>query len=184
MSKMKKAVIALLAASCAIPAMAGDVYLSASIGASAQKVDVFGDSLSGSATSVTLAAGYQFNSSFGAEVGSAHFGSASMHGAAASGNTDKPAALYAALTGAWPATESLLVYAKGGLVRTEPDSAVNGSAGGTHTHTSALLGLGVGYALTPKMTAFAEYLDFGKVADERDYTIKATTLSVGVRYTF
>lgn len=181
---MNKVFIAVLAALCAVPALAGDAYLSTSVGASNMKFDGGGGSLSGNATGVAVAAGYQFNGSFGAEVGATRFGNASMQGSRASGNTDNPGATYAAVTATWPATASVSVYAKAGLARTETNLSVNGAADGSASHTSMLLGLGLGYALTPKASAFAEYQDFGTIVDERGVTLKAATLSAGVRYTF
>lgn len=181
---MKKAVIAVLAASCAIPAMAGDAYLSGSVGRSDLKFDGPGGSLSGNATSLTVAVGYQFNSSFGAEFGSTHFGRTTMAGRGANARADDPAALYAALTGAWPATDSLSIFAKAGLARSESNVSIDGSVEGTASHTGALLGLGLGYALTPRATAFAEYQHFGTIIEERGVTLKGATLSLGVRYTF
>jgi OOP family OmpA-OmpF porin len=181
---MKKVIIAVLAASCAIPAVAGDVYVSASLGASAVNFDASGTSLSANATALALVAGYQFNRGFGVEVGSAHFGKVDLHSGAAIVNSDNLVSLYAAVTGTWPATESLSVYAKGGVVRTDSAVPLNNTANATQIHYSALLGLGLGYALTPKVTAFAEYQNFGKTVDAPGFTMKASTLSAGVRYAF
>lgn len=180
---MKKVVIAVLAASCAIPAMAGDVYLSGSVGRSSMDVDDYGTSLSANPTSFTLAVGYQVNRNFGVEAGSVHFGKVDMRKGAAYFNCDNPAALYAALTASWPATESLSLYAKGGVVRSE-NQVLNNPASATQTHLSPLLGVGAGYALTPKVNAFAEYLNFGKTVDQDGITMKAATLAAGIRYTF
>lgn len=183
---MKKTVIAILAAACAIPAMAADGYAGAAIGRAEQKLTVDGIGLSENSTSFKVFGGMQLDKNFGAEVGYVAFGKATVSGDGASISAE-PSSLYIAATGTLPVTAELSAYGKLGVARTHTKATA--SMGGTTesdstNHTSAMFGLGVSYALSPKMAIFGEYENFGKVIDEDGVTLKVDHVAVGVRYKF
>lgn len=184
---MKKAVIAILAAVCAIPAMAGDTYVGGSLGRAEQKMTVDGvGSLSESATSFALFGGYQFTKNIGAEVGYAQFGKVTIANGADS-LRNEPSSFYAAVTGTMPLTSQLSAYGKLGVSRNHVKATVTQSGtteAGSSNHTSAMIGLGVSYALNANVSLFGEYQNFGKVFKEDGGNLKVDQVSAGVRYQF
>jgi OmpA-OmpF porin, OOP family len=184
---MKQLVIAVLAAFCAIPAMAADsYYVGASVGRAEQKLSVEGVTLSENGTSGSVFGGYQFTNLIGGEIGYANLGKATVSGNGATLSAE-PESVYAAVTGTWPLTAELSVFGKAGVARTHTKgtTSYNGTVESDSTnHTSAMFGVGVSYAINPKLSVFGEYQNFGKIIDETDGNLKADNLAVGLRYKF
>jgi OOP family OmpA-OmpF porin len=183
---MKKLVLALLAASCAIPAFAGDIYAGASIGAVQQKLSADGVSSSENTTGFKLFTGYQFTPVFGAEVGYAQFGDASESDGT-DGFSFKPSAVYVAATGTWALTNEVAAFAKLGVARdhTKIGATLDGTTySGSANETSALIGVGVSYALNTKVSITAEYENFGKALKGDGGSLKISQVSIGARYKF
>lgn len=183
---MKKTVIAVLAAVCALPAMAGNTYVGGSIGRAEQKISVDGGSLTENTTSFALFSGYQFNKNFGAEIGYAQFGKATISSGSDSVSFE-PSALYAAVTGTWPVTAELSAYGKAGVARNHTKGTVTMSGdtfSGDTNHTSAMFGVGVSYTVNAKVSVFGEYQNFGKAFDESDGNMKLSQVAFGARYQF
>jgi OOP family OmpA-OmpF porin len=184
--KMKKAVIALLAAACAMPAFAGETYVGASVGRSEQKLGVEGFSLSENATAFKVFGGYQFTPAVGAEIGYAHFGKVSISDSGATASAE-PSAFYAAVTGTLPLTSQISAFGKLGVARdhTKVGLSYEGQSDSeSMNETSAVFGLGVNYAVSPKVAVFAEYENFGKVAKGDGDSLKVDHVSVGLRVKF
>lgn len=183
---MKKIVFAIAAAACAIPAMAGDAYVGGALGRSEQKLSVGDVSMSDTDVSYKMFSGYQFTSMFGAEIGYTKIGRSVIEQAGMRA-TIEPSSLYLAATATWPVTADLSVYGKLGVARTHSKlKAVYGADTETDSdnRTTAMFGLGASFPLTPNVSIFGEYENFGKILKDDDASLKADTFSVGLRYKF
>jgi OOP family OmpA-OmpF porin len=183
---MKKALFALLAASCAIPAIAGDIYGGASIARAGQKVSESGLTLSENSTGFKVFGGYQFTPMIGAEAGYVDFGKATISADGASLSA-KPQSFYAAVTGSVPVTGQLSAFAKLGVAsnRTTVSATMDGQTDSEKfRQTSAMFAVGASYAVNARLSIVAEYENFGKVLKEEGSTLKVDALSIGVRYKF
>jgi hypothetical protein len=108
-----------------------------------------GTNLSENTTSFKIFSGYQFTQAIGAEVGYAQFGNASVSGGGATVSA-KPTAFYAAVTGTLPLTSEIAAFGKLGVARDR--TKLNATFGKvteseTEHETSALIGVGVSYAI-------------------------------------
>jgi OOP family OmpA-OmpF porin len=185
-NNMKKVLIALLAASCVAPAFAGESYVGASVGRAEQKLSVEGIGLTENTTSFKFFSGYQYNQNFGAEIGYAQFGKATISGGGATASAD-PSAVYVAVTGTWPLTSDISAFGKVGVARDHTKLSGSDSTtsfSGSENETSAVFGVGVSYAVNPKLSAFVEYENFGKVLKDGGDNLKVDHVSVGVRFKF
>lgn len=183
---MKHLVIAVLAAACAIPATAGVGYAGIAVGSAEQDLNVLGVDMAGHSTSGKLFAGYQFNRTFGAEVGFVHFGTAK---ASAGGIdvTSTPSSLYAAVTGTMPFTYDLAAFAKLGVARTQTRASLSQAGWAdsvSASHTGAMFGAGIGYSVNPDVLLFVEYENFGKVLNQGAFCLKLQQVSLGARFKF
>jgi OOP family OmpA-OmpF porin len=183
---MKKALLSALILACAVPAFAADgYYAGASIGQAKQKVSgtiEFDDST----TAGKVFAGVKFNQSIALEAGYANFGEASISADGAR-LAAKPQSFYAALVGSVPLGGQLSGFGKLGVSRNSTDlSASYGldKESTTNRTTSALLGLGLRYTISPTVSVVAEYEDFGKVAKDEGDALKISQFSVGVHVAF
>jgi OOP family OmpA-OmpF porin len=183
---MKKLIVAALAVSCAVPALAQDFYAGASVGRAKQKLDVEGTSISDKGTGFKVFGGYQFNPMFGAEIGYAQFGTASVSGGGATASA-KPKTFYGAVTGTIPLDNQFALIGKLGAANTR--TTVNASFMGEkwsekQSDTSLLVGVGASYALNDKVSLVAEYENFGKVSKGEGGSLKVDQFSVGARFKF
>jgi OOP family OmpA-OmpF porin len=183
---MKKMILAALAVSCALPAMAQNFYAGASVGRSEQKLNTTGMSISDNDTGFKVFGGYQFTPVIGVEAGYAQFGEASVSGGGATA-TAKPKSFYGAVTGTVPLTNEISLFGKLGAARSR--TTVTASYLGTtesakQNETSLLVGLGASYALNEKVSLVAEYENFGKVAKGDGDSLKVDQFSVGARFKF
>lgn len=183
---MKKLVIAMLAASCAIPAMAADGYAGAGIGRAEQKISADGLDMSAHSTSFKVFGGFQLDPMWGLEAGLVDFGKATISGGGATVSFE-PTSLYLAGTGSVPLTQTLSAYAKLGVARTHTKgTATMGGMTDTEStnHTSPMFGIGVRFMLDPKWSLFAEYENFGKVVNEDGGCLKVDHVAIGARFNF
>jgi OOP family OmpA-OmpF porin len=183
---MKHSIIAILAAACAIPAMADDGYFGASIGRAEQKLSAPGIEQSADSASGKVFAGYQFNRTLGAELGFVQFGKASFSG---SGTvvSSHPSSLYAAITGTLPLNDDLAVYGQLGVARSHARLDISqdwGTGSVSANHTGAMAGVGVGYSLNANVLLFSEYEQFGKVLNEGAFCLRVQQLTFGARFKF
>lgn len=181
---MKKTMlIALIAAAALAPAaQAQSSYVGASIGRAEQKVSL-SSQLDETATSYKVYAGYMFNQNFGIEAGWADHGDAER---SAAGYTigAQPRSLYLAATGSFPVSERFAVIGKIGAASNRTRLSATGEANETLKETTALIGIGATFAITPTLLAVVEYENFGKIIKEDDGNMKLDVLSAGLRYKF
>lgn len=183
---MKHAIIAILAAACAIPAMAEDGYFGASVGRAEQKLSAPGIDQTEDPASGKLFAGYQFNRTIGAELGFVQFGKATFSGGGMDVST-RPSSLYAAVTGTMPLKHDLVLYGQLGVARSHTKLAI--SQGGwtdsvSANHTGPMAGFGVGYVLDADVLLFGEYEQFGKVLNEGAFCLRVQQVTFGARFKF
>jgi OOP family OmpA-OmpF porin len=187
---MKKHLLAALALSCAVPAMAGDAYVGASLVGT--KVDGAGGGFtivdSDYKTGFKLYGGYQFTPTFGVEGGFADLGERDAYSwYEGSFANAKPQLFYGAATATLPVTAALSLHAKLGVAVSHTRLWTTGpgwTASATRDRTSALIGVGASYALNEKVSLVAEYEDFGRVASGSGPDVKGRQLSAGVRLKF
>jgi len=101
-------------------------------------------------TSWKLYSGYQFNPTWGLELGYNDLGK--YRGADIESYS-------LAVTGTMPLNERWSLLGKLGAAENRPDAAANGN------HTDVLLGVGVGYSFNKNVGLRLEYEDFGKLSD-------------------
>ncbi len=180
---MKNILIALIAAAAIAPAaQAQSSYVGASAGRSEQKVSV-SSSLDESTTSYKLYTGYMFNENFGIEAGWVDHGKAERTlGPFTVGA--HPRSLYLAATGSFPVSERFAVIGKLGAASNRTRVSATGETDERFKETSALIGIGATFAITPSMLAVVEYENFGKVFKDDEDNMKVNTLSAGIRFKF
>jgi len=180
---MKKIIIALIAAAAIAPvAHAQSSYVGASVGRSEQKVSVT-SSLDESATAYKLYTGYMFNQNFGIEAGWTDHGNAKRTiGPFTLGA--HPRSLYLAATGSFPVSERFAIIGKLGAASNRTRLSATGDNDERFKETSALVGVGATFAITPSMLAVVEYENYGKVFKDEGDSMKVNTLSAGIRFKF
>jgi OOP family OmpA-OmpF porin len=189
---MKKMILAAAVLCCAVPAMAGDAYVGASVGRSQQSAHLgaFLSDHGDQATAYKLFGGYQFNQNFGVETGFADLGKLSIDGSSeglpAWGDL-RTRSFYAAGTASLPLTDKFAVSGKLGVAVnrvTETIHTPGWSGSESRNRASLLAGVGASYALNEKVSLVAEYENFGKVAKSGGDHLKAEMVSVGGRMKF
>jgi OmpA-OmpF porin, OOP family len=181
----KNILIALVAAAVLAPVAAqAQSYIGANVGRGDQKISV--DEV-GSAddndTAFKIYGGYQFTPVFGIEAGYADLGKAEI-GAAGFTLGARPKSIYVAATGTLALNDKFALFGKVGAASTRTTVSATGEADSKEKNTTALLGVGASYAITPSVLAVVEYENFGKVIDEDGGNLKANALSVGIRVKF
>lgn len=181
----KNILIALVAAAVLAPVAAqAQSYIGANVGRSDQKlsVDEIGSSKDHD-TAFKIYGGYQFTPVFGIEAGYADLGKADI---SAVGVTvgGRPKSIYVAATGTLPLNDKFALFAKVGAASTRTTIHATGDADSKEKNTTALLGVGASFAITPSVLAVLEYENFGKVIDEDGGNLKANVLSAGIRVKF
>lgn len=146
-------------------------------------------------TGASIAFGQSFSPVWGYEIGYMHFGRWS--GTETTGTvTDKASlrseALYAALVGTLPLSDTFSLYGKVGVTvnrtkfnTTSTDTATTPATvtreSDKMTKTRPMAGLGVAYQFTKEWAATAEYQYFDKAADG---DLKLQSWTVGLKYNF
>ena len=185
---MKRIILAVIVAASCNAAIAADTgaYISASVGAAEQKLSVEGMSLTDDDTGVQIAAGYRITPNFGVEVGYTTFGTGSV-GVDDANASSEPRAFHGAAVGSFNITPQFAITGKLGMARnrTKLSATFDGETESmTESESSVLVGVGASYAFTPNVALIAEYQNFGKIIKIEGVNIKASIVSVGVRYSF
>lgn len=207
---MKKFIfLSIFAASAAAPALAGDVYVAASVGQSSIDVNqgrldgllrsagavAVSSSVNKTDTAYKIQMGYQFNPNIAIEGGYIDLGntkySASFTGGNASANS-KAAGLNIAALGILPINESFSVFGKLGMINAKVETTVsaNGpggaaSASASSTNWKPNYGFGATYNVNKQFGIRAEYEQFSKLGDaNKTGEADVNLLSVGLSYKF
>ena len=181
----KNILIALFAVATIAPVAAqAQAFIGASVGRGEQKL-VLEDvgSIKESDTSYKLFGGYQFTKNIGVEAGFGDLGTVSINDGTDTVESN-PKMFFAAVTGTVPVTNVISATGKIGFARTNTTLTVVGLGSEKMKHTSPLLGLGMSFAVTPKISIVAEYEHFFNFVSEGDAKLKANALSAGVRFNF
>ncbi len=181
----KNLLIALFAAAAVAPfAAQAQAYVGGSVGYAEQKLVIPGvGSLKENDTSYKLFGGYMLNKNIGVEAGFGDLGTVSITGDGET-VTSNPKMFFAAFTGVVPVSNMISVTGKVGFARTNTTLTVVGEGSEKMKHTSPLLGVGVSFAVTPKISVVAEYEHFFNIVAEGEGKLKANALSAGVRFNF
>lgn len=181
------ALLTALAAASATSAVAQTVptptYVGVNVGTSKQKFDLGIFARSEEDTAAKLYAGYRFTQNFGVEGGYVHHGEGDFP---LSGTilTTKPRSIYLAGTASFPVAENFAVFGKLGATNNKVKFSNSSARGSSQNHTSLLAGVGAAYAFSPTLSGVIEYEHFGKLIDDDIATLKAQTLSIGIRASF
>jgi OOP family OmpA-OmpF porin len=176
----KQLIVASLFASvlaASVSVHAEGMYAGARVGNTEMKADATaGAGMSDNGTSMAVFAGTAITSYFGAEVGYVNFGTYFK----GTPSEAKMTALYFAGTATYPINPQVNVFAKAGFSQNK----ANSNQVGTFSNTGFLMGVGAEYNFTNKIGVVAEYENFGNIYSQTDGTVKAQTVSVGMRYKF
>lgn len=186
---MKKQLFAVIAgAVLAMPmfAQAQNAYVGVNAGSAELKLT--GDLGSGKEdkTGYKAYAGYDFNQNFGLEAGYANFGKLKDREADASVSMET-SAFYLAATATLPINPQFSAFVKGGVSQNRTKAVLSGFGqrfSGSEDKTSGMFGIGAAYHFNQNMSAVAEYENFGKTYSENGAKLKASLVSIGVRYKF
>lgn len=181
-----KQVVLLLAALAAAPAFAQDMYVTGSIGQAQQKVSYGDESDNEHKVGASAAFGYRFTPTVSVEGGYAKFGKIS-DGDSSGRATIESDAFYAAVVGTFPVSPNVSLIAKLGVARGSSELQVasgNLTATVEENRTGAMFGIGAAYAVTPSLAIVSEFQHFGKTLDYEGFSVKASMLSIGARYSF
>ncbi len=173
----------LLSSTCAL---AAGPYMGVSAGTTDQKVAAEGEAVNLDSNSAKIYGGYQFASNVGIEGGYVHFGEIKE---TVEGFTlgAKPKAFYTAVTGTAALSPAFNLFGKLGVSsnQTKIFASFDGNSGSeTKTKVSAMFAIGGQYKFNEQFSFVAEYENFGKVFDQDGLSLKVTTVSAGLRYTF
>jgi hypothetical protein len=126
-----------------------------------------------------LSGGYQFNEHVALEAGYIGFGNFEF----ASGAKVDLSALHVAAKGSIALGESFSLFGKAGLARHDRDISGPTPGPGSLVRTRAMVGIGVGYRMTDRLSLTAELVDYGTI---RSPGTKLTMrqLEVGLNYRF
>jgi OOP family OmpA-OmpF porin len=193
--RMQHKILAAFAAAALVPALAlaePTYYIGVDAGSSEQKFSVDGlGSAKEHKASYQVVGGVNLTPHYGIEGGYTSFGKTrqSAEGATLAVN---PQAFYVAATGTLPLSGQFALFGKAGVsygqaklsVSVDGPFGTGESASDTFHKTSAMFGVGASYTFPSRVAVVAEYQNFGKIADEDGVSLKASTLSLGLRYQF
>ncbi len=177
---------ALIGAALTLPllAQAQGFYAGVNAGSAEQKLgDNIDGSISTSDTGYKLYGGYDFTKNVGLEAGYTDMGKSSFFDGSDT-MTSKVRTSYVALTGTQVINTKYSLTGKVGVARSHVTLATYGESDYSKNQNSTLLGLGLVYHVSKKLSAVLEYEDFGKVLKVNGVNIKADLISVGLRYKF
>lgn len=179
----KNILIALLGAALAIPfsAQAAGGYVGVNFGQSRHDFDDAGLralSRDEKDNAWKIYGGFEFNKTWGVEVGYADFGNLRNTYTVGTLNA-KSRGVYTAGTVTLPLGEHFSLFGKLGV--TANHSSASGPAGSVSGNQGSLMGgVGAAFNITKNIAVAVEYENFGKVAEDA----KVEMVSVGVRYKF
>lgn len=183
MNKLSGAALTLIAALAAVPALAADdFYLGAAIGTQGKMTFSSG---AGSIDNTnhprnfSLHGGYVLSDRFAIEAGYTSFGDFKF-GSVAEADLS---ALHLAAKASFPVSEAWSVFGKAGVVRHSIDISRAGATLVDMSKVRGLLGVGVEYHQSPKLSVALELVDYGRVR-EPGLDLKARQLQAGVNYRF
>lgn len=164
-------------------AQAENIYIGGNLGRSELSVSAPASKNEQNKTSYKIYAGYDFNTNFGVEAGYADFGSIKVIEYNGTTKADSTA-FYAAATASLPLNTQFALFGKLGASRNQTKLNID-SFSEKQKKTSVLIGFGLNYAISKNLAAIAEYENFGKTFKiDGGGTIKAHTMSAGLRYKF
>ncbi|HEU5435530.1 MAG TPA: porin family protein [Telluria sp.] len=181
-----KQVVLLLAALGAAPAFAHDFYVTTVFSHAQHTLAAGGESLSDNANGLGAAIGYRITPNFAVELGHASAGDARVTDGSYtiwSGTRSQ----YVAAVGTWPVSPKVSLSARLGVAHNRVLLGATDGFGGAETKENkngAMAGVGAAYSLTPRWALVAEYTHFGKVLELDGFTVKASMVSVGGRFSF
>lgn len=181
----KNILIALVAAAVLAPVAAqAESYIGANAGRADYKINIDElGSFDDNDTAFKIYGGYQFNPVFGIEAGYADLGKAEISVADFTLSA-RPKSIYVAATATLALNDKFALFGKAGAAHTRTTVSESGDPDTKEKNTTALLGVGASFAITPSVLAVVEYENFGKVIDEDGGNLKADVLSVGIRVKF
>lgn len=146
-----------------------------------------------SKTSVKIFGGFKFTPNWGVEAQYSDLGSRNLvmtNGGAQIGTGSlKASQLSIAATGTLPLASNFSLFGKLGVSGNSARAnlsvpAVGFAASSSDNKSDLMVGVGVSYAITPKIAVRAEYEDFGKFSSGGGNSIRANNFSVGLQYSF
>jgi opacity protein-like surface antigen len=182
MKKLAFALLASIAAVSAAQAQTVDTQPRAYVGvgvATADHEDSNGLDNDGYKASGKVFAGYEFNRTWGAEVGYTDFRKSSVNSATNSGDT-KGYGYYVAAKASTPLNDQLSLYGKLGVAQSQRELRTT-LVDLKQNDTGAYAGVGLQYNLNQQVALTAEYERYGK---SKDFGAKPDVLTVGARYSF
>ena len=173
---------AVAAAFVAAPAFAQG-YIGGGFGSS-RVTGVDGGGITGGNTNksqVKVYGGFQFTPTWGVEAQFSDLGKRDILAFGVPAGSAKVSQFSIAGTGTLPLSSGFSLLGKLGVSANK----VTGSAGIQNgSATSALIGVGVSYNITPALSARLEYEDFGTVAKYPTSTARANAYSISLKYAF
>lgn len=173
------------AALLAAPAFAQG-YIGGGFGSS-KLTGVDGDGYTGGNTSkglVKIYGGYQITPSWGVEAQYADLGRRTLALAGVNVGSFGISQMSIAGTGTLPLGSGFSLLGKLGVSSSRP----TGSGVSGNSKTSALIGFGAAYSITPALSARVEYEDFGKLGDQSNNgvnnSVRANGYSISLKYAF
>lgn len=179
------ALLALTAAfAAAVPFTAhAENYVGLSVGKSEQKLSAGEFKFDKRDTAWKVYGGHKFNETFGVEAGFVSHGEVRRTIAAGEWNSDA-STVYVAATATLPLAGGFSLTGKLGIADNRQKYGSGGWESPTSVTTKAMAGVGASYKFTPTVSGVVEYEHFGKVYNYYGTSIKANTLSLGVRKSF
>ncbi len=130
---------------------------------------------------VKVYGGFQFTPNWGVEAQFSDLGKRDLLFNGAPFGSARASQFSIAGTGTLPLNSGFSLLGKLGVSA----NRVNGSGGvSSASATSALIGVGVSYNITPALSARLEYEDFGTVAKYTNATVRANAYSISLKYAF
>ncbi|MFP5391052.1 MAG: outer membrane beta-barrel protein [Gammaproteobacteria bacterium] len=180
---MKTKLIVALIAAAGFASAHAQSYVGGNLGRAEQKLD-FGDGdIKDSDVSAKIYGGWKFNKTFAVEGGYQYLGKGEI-----GTNTDslnaRVQSIFVAAVATLPVNEDFSLFAKVGASRNRTKISGTGFSAYKENRTTPLLGIGAEYAFNAKISAIAEYENFGKVVKDNGADLKVDTLSYGLRFKF
>ena len=132
---------------------------------------------------VKVYGGFQFTPNWGAELQYSDLGKRDVSNAGVAAGSFTTSQYSIAGTGTLPLSSGFSLLGKLGVSA----NRINGSAlVGNANNTSALIGVGASYSITPALSVRVEYEDFGKVATvaANGSSVRANGYSISLKYGF
>ena len=187
-TKMKQILTACALAAAALTAapVFAQGYIGGGFGSS-KTTGIDGGGLTGGNASkglVKIYGGYQITPNWGVEAQYADLGRRTVAVAGINAGSFGISQMSIAGTGTLPLALGFSLLGKLGVSSSRP----TGSGVTSSFKTSALIGVGMGYSITPALSARVEYEDFGKLGDQSNngvnQSIRANGYSISLKYAF